>query len=62
MYTRKRRLPVQWGWIQAAGAFAGLPVQNIKEVSIMERVYRQGRNRGGRKAAWILAVVFISLA
>ena len=28
----------------------------------MERVYRQGRKRGGRKAAWILAVVFISLA
>lgn len=43
-------------------SFAGLPVQNIKEVSIMERVYRQGRKRGGRKAAWILAVVFISLA
>ena len=47
MYTRKRRLPVQWGWIQAAGAFAGLPVQNIMEASIMERVYRQGRKRGG---------------
>ena len=28
----------------------------------MERVYRQGRKWGGRKAAWILAVVFISLA
>ena len=28
----------------------------------MERVYRQGRKRGGRKDAWILAVVFISLA
>ena len=28
----------------------------------MERVYRQGRKRGCRKAAWILAVVFISLA
>ena len=28
----------------------------------MERVYRQGRKRGGRKAAWILAVDFISLA
>ena len=28
----------------------------------MERVYRQGRKRGGRKAARILAVVFISLA